>query len=637
MPPAAASLPLATAGASARRRRQSGQAIVYLVAMLPIIFLSVLVVYNTATAAREKMKLQNTADAATYSANVLTARTLNYLAYTNRAMAANEASVATLASVQTSMAMLITSAANIQEGLVVAEAMKGIRNLERARLPVVGPIFALAWLLGNVPRANRLQRTADRIAGFVEPSAKPLQIGADILRAFNQGISASQAVMLLGTTAQLPQLVKDVVNSNDPDASVPPTETAIFVIKFVADVGTYLKTYHQSGSLGFDDEEFNEVLRFAHAAQATRDDWTKNRRFLPNVLGWVASGMSGALQGMVSSSPNSPPGFSDITGDMMGGLLEWKGGTELVATEGIVGDETGRIRWQSADSIEIKLPIGVLYTDLIGGWDDILRGRFGLGAGAAAAGGPNYMKSWEGQRLTLRSYAREGRTYGGLNGEVGDTAYMERESFERAARDRNGELLLAPMAVLVFNAKLHYSPRTDIGIVTKSWAMPRFTEIKDHPPMVANESDNWLKENGFSGANPLKWGKNTDKGPAFTLVVQKGGDKVRTGEVAGFGNSAADGKAGLRDNFQGREIKALSTSQVYFRRPQDRWARRDNAVADPSTVGKYNVGFAGGYIEHRSLFSPYWHVHNVEPSLWARAIAMGGAAVGGSADEDNGN
>ncbi|SFP85137.1 TadE/TadG family type IV pilus assembly protein [Variovorax sp. 770b2] len=635
MPPAAASLPLATAGAPARRR-QSGQAIVYLVAMLPIIFLSVLVVYNTAIAAREKMKLQNTADAATYSANVLTARALNYMAYTNRAMAANEASIATLASAQTSMAMLITSAANIQEGLVVAEALKGIRNLERSRIPVVGWIYFFQYL-GNIAKANRLQRTADRIAGFVEPSAKPLQIGADILRAFNQGISASQVAMLVGTTAQLPQLVKDVVNSNDPDASVPPAETAIFVIKFVADVGTYLRTYHQSGSLSFDDDEFNEVLRFAHAAQATRDDWTKNRRFLPNVLGWVASGMSGALQGMISSSPTSPPGFSDITGDMMGGLLEWKGGTELVATEAPVGDETGRIRWQSADSIEIKLPIGVLYTDLIGGWDDIVRGRFGLGAGAAAAGGPNYMKSWEGQRLTLRSYAREGRTYGGLNGEIGDTAYMERESFERAARDSNGEILLAPLAVLVFNAKLHYSPRTDIGLVTKSWAMPRFTEIKDHPPMIANESDNWLAENGFKGANPLKWGKNTDKGPAFTLVVQKGGDKLRTGEVAGFGNSAADGKAGLRDNFQGREIKALSTSQVYFRRPQDRWARRDNAVADPSTIGKYNVGFAGGYIEHRSLFSPYWHVHNVEPSLWARAIAMGGTAVGGSADEDNGN
>lgn len=635
MPPGSASLPLAPAHAPTRRR-QSGQAIVYLVAMLPIIFLSVLVVYNTATSTREKMKLQNTADATTYSASVLTARSLNYLAYTNRAMAANEAGIATLASVQTSVAMLITSAANIQEGLVVAEGLKGARNLEKARLPVVGPIFLLAWF-NNFLRAQRLQRTADRIASFVEPSAKPLQIGVDLLRVLNQGISASQAAMLVGTTAQLPQLVKDVLNANDPDASVPPAETAIFVTKFVADVGLYLKSYHQSGSVTFNDDEFNEVLRFAHAAQATRDDWTKNRRFLPDIGNWIATGLSGAMQGMISGSPTAPPGLADITGDMMGGLLEWKGGTEIVATEGLPGDETGRIRWQSADSIEIKLPLGVLYTDIFG-LSDAFRGRFGLGAGAAAAGGPNYRSSWEGQRLTLRTYSREGRTYGGLNREVGDTAYMERDSFDNASRDKDGGILPGTWPVLVFNAKLHYSPRTDIGTsFTKNWAMPRFVDIKDHPPMVANESDNWLAENGFKGANPLKWGKNTDKGPAFTLVVRKGGDKVRTGEVAGFGNSAADGKAGLRDNFQGREIKAVSTSQIYFRRPQDRWARRDNAVSDPASIGKYNVGFAGGYIEHRSLFSPYWHVHNVEPSLWARAIAMGGAAVSGSPDEDNGN
>lgn len=146
--------------------------------MLPFIFLAVLVVYNTAAATREKMKLQATADATTYSASVLTARTLNYLSYTNRAMAANEASIATLASVQTSMAAFITSAANIQEGLVIAKGFQGLRNLERSRLPIVGPIFALQWLV-NVGQAQRLQRTADRIAGFVEPASRPLQVGVD--------------------------------------------------------------------------------------------------------------------------------------------------------------------------------------------------------------------------------------------------------------------------------------------------------------------------------------------------------------------------------------------------------------------------------------------------------------------------
>jgi hypothetical protein len=614
------------------RARQAGQAIVYIVALLPFIFISVLVVYNTAAATREKMKLQNTADATTYSASVLTARSLNYLAYTNRAMAANEASIATLASVQTSMAAFITSASNIQEGLVIAKSYQGIRNLERSRTPVVGPFFFLAYL-ANVGQAQRLQRTADRIAGFVEPVSKPLQVGVDVLRVLNQGISASQVAMLASTAAQLPQLIVDVLKANDPDVSVPPGETAILATKFVADLGLYLNTYHQSASGPFDADEYNEVLRFAHAAQATRDDWTKKRRFLPDWASWIGSGLASSISSIVSQSP-TPAGFGGLASDVLGGLVEWKGGTELVAANGI-GREEGRIRWQSGDAIEIKLPLAPLYTDFFGGLGDTLRGRFGLGAGAAAAGGPNYTSSWEGQRLTLRSYAREARTYGGLNDETGDTANMVRGSFRRAAADRDGDILLLPMAVLIFNAKLHYGPRTSIGTnLTQNWSLPRYVDIREHPPMEAHGSDNWIAEQAFKGANPLKWGKNTDKGPALSLVVQKGGDLVRTGQTAGFGDASPDGRTGLRDQFAGQQIKALSTAQVYFRRPQDRWARRDFSADDPPQIGKYNVGFAGGYIEHRSLFSPYWHAHNIEPSLWARAVAMGGAVLG--AEEDNG-
>lgn len=618
-------------------RQQSGQAIVYLVAMLPFIFLSVLVVYNTAAATREKMKLQNTADATTYSASVLTARTLNYLAYTNRAMAANEASIATLASVQTSMGMFINSAANIQEGRVIAKGFEGLRNLEKARTPIIGPIFLLKWLV-NVGQAQRLQRTADRIAGFVEPASKPLQIGVDALRLLNQGISASQVAMLASTTAQLPQLIVDVLKNNDPDATVPPAETVAFATKYVVDLGTYLNTYHQSANGPFNDDEFNEVLRFAHAAQATRDDWTKKRRFLPDWAGWIAEGLAGSLKGIASEMPVTPPGFAEIGKDVLGGLMEWKGGTELVASKNLLGDETGRIRWHSADVVEIKLPLGLLYTDIFGsGLIDTARGRFGLGASAAAAGGPVYRSSWEGQRLTLRSYAREARNYGGLNGEIGDDAFMDRGSFQNAAMGNDGSILPGAWPVLVFDAKLHYGPRTSIGTkLTENWSMPRYTDVREHPSLKAGEVDNWIAEQAIKGANPLKWGKNTDKGPALTLVVQKGGERVRTGQVAGFGNSADDGKVGLKDNFAGAEIKALSTAQVYFRRPQDRWARRDFSADDQPKIGKFNFGFAGGYIEHRSLFSPYWHVHNIEPSLWARAVATGGTIVSAGAEEDSG-
>lgn len=619
------------------RHRQSGQAIVYIVAVLPVIFLSVLVVYNTAAVTREKMKLQNTADATTYSASVLTARSLNYLAYTNRAMAANEASIATIASVQTTMGMAITSVANIQEGRVIAKAIQTARYESRIGTPVVGPLFAL--LAGiSAAQAHRLQRLADRIAGFVEPSAKPLQVGVDAIRLLNAGISASQVAMLASTAAQLPQVIVDVIKANDPDVTVPPGETAILATKFVADLGLYLNTYHQSANGPFSDDEYNEVLRFAHAAQATRDDWTKKRRFLPDWATWVGNQLSGSVKDIVTQTPAPArlPGFGNLAGSLLGGLVEWKGGTELVSDRGLAGDG-GRIRWQSADAIEIGLPLGLLYTDIIGGAADNLRLTFGLGAGAAASGGPNVKRSWEGRRLTLPTYAVEGRTYGGLNNETNDTADMFRGAFERASSNRDGEILPGAFPALIFNARLHYGPRTSIGTgLTESWSMPRYMDVRDHPPMLANASDSWLAENGFNGSSPLQWGKNTDKGPALTMVLQKGGERVRTGDVAGFGFSGEGGRAGLKDNFGGNYIKAVSTAQVYFRRPQDRWGRRDFSADDPPTVGKYNFAFTGGYVEHRSLFSPYWHAHNVEPSLWARAVAMGGALVGAAAEPDGG-
>ena len=583
-----------------RLRSQSGQAIVLIVAILPIVVFSLFAVFRTAVATHDKMKLQNTADAVTYSAAVVTARSLNYRAYTNRAMAANEASIATLASVQTTAGMLITGAANIQEGRVIAKAAEAARNLARSLEPVTGPA-AFAEFLRNGVEARALQRTADRIAAFVGPSALPLQLAVDAIRVLDQGISASQAAMLASTTAQLPRIIADVMAANDPQATVARGETAVLAAKFVSDLGLYLGTYHQSASGPFPDTDHDEVLRFAHAAQATRDDWTKKRRFLPEWAKWIAAGLPGAL-------------------------VEWKGGTELVADEPGIAGSDGRIRWQSADVIEIGLPLGLFYTDIVGGAADIARGKFGLGAGAASAGGPNVRRSWEGRRLTLPSYAAEARTYGGIHKDSDGAAEMFRGAFERATGSRNSggsggdsDILPGGFPALVFDARLHYGPRTDIGThLTKDWSMPRFIDIRDHPPMVADAADDWLTRRARDGGNPLQWRSNTDRGPALTMVLQKSATRLsQTGSVS-------------------VGIKAVSTAQVYFRRPQDRWARRDFSADDPPAIGKYNVAFTGGYIEHRSLFSPYWHAHNVEPSPWARAVAMGGGLARAAFEAEGG-
>ena len=79
-----------------RRRlpRQNGQALVLTVAFSAVISIMVFFLFSSAQLVNQKTKLQNTADAAAYSAGVLQARDYNFSAYANRAMVANHVAVA---------------------------------------------------------------------------------------------------------------------------------------------------------------------------------------------------------------------------------------------------------------------------------------------------------------------------------------------------------------------------------------------------------------------------------------------------------------------------------------------------------------------------------------------------------------
>lgn len=73
---------------------QRGQSFVFIIAMLGIILISAVFLYKSGRLTTEKMQLQNAADAAAFSASTLEARSLNFTAYTNRAMVGNEIAIA---------------------------------------------------------------------------------------------------------------------------------------------------------------------------------------------------------------------------------------------------------------------------------------------------------------------------------------------------------------------------------------------------------------------------------------------------------------------------------------------------------------------------------------------------------------
>ncbi len=76
------------------RAAERGQALVFALGFLLTGCVAVYVVFHAFQGTSAKIKLQNTADAAAYTAAVLQARDYNFAAYTNRAMVANQVTVA---------------------------------------------------------------------------------------------------------------------------------------------------------------------------------------------------------------------------------------------------------------------------------------------------------------------------------------------------------------------------------------------------------------------------------------------------------------------------------------------------------------------------------------------------------------
>lgn len=81
------------------KRRQHGQALIYGIFVLVGGLAALIFLFNVGQLTAEKTKLVNTADAVAYSAGIMHARALNFDAYTNRALMANEVMIAQAVSI----------------------------------------------------------------------------------------------------------------------------------------------------------------------------------------------------------------------------------------------------------------------------------------------------------------------------------------------------------------------------------------------------------------------------------------------------------------------------------------------------------------------------------------------------------
>ena len=189
-----------------RPLRQRGYATIFTLLLFVAVALAVFSMYDIGQTNADKVRLQNAADAAAYSGANMMARDFNFMAYTNRAMVANQAAIGQMVGLSSWTAQLDTSTRNIR---VVASLASAI--------PVAGPIINAA--------ATALDRATRALNQVVE------RVGAGVITALDgvsTVLSRSQQIHHASTLASVPSTLKEVLKENDPDASLGLAGNALF-------------------------------------------------------------------------------------------------------------------------------------------------------------------------------------------------------------------------------------------------------------------------------------------------------------------------------------------------------------------------------------------------------------------------
>ena len=244
------------------RSQQSGQAIVLVLLLAVIGVISTIALVSTGMLTSEKMQMQNAADATAYSVSVLEARDLNYGAYMNRAMVANEVAIGQMVSSASWSKLRKDEVTNLK---LIGAALNGI--------PYIGQ--ALSGALNGY--ASVINFTATGASKVVDPLSKAISKGLHYL---DSAYGYSQTAMRFATFVFTSSAVANV-----PEQHFKNSSTQVELSPF----GWFALGLHYSGYYGdlvnYPFYNFvkhpsgtdSDMGRFAQVVNDSRDSFTKNR------------------------------------------------------------------------------------------------------------------------------------------------------------------------------------------------------------------------------------------------------------------------------------------------------------------------------------------------------------------------
>jgi hypothetical protein len=235
------------------RPKETGQALPLGIAFLMSTILLGLVLFNTGQTASEKSRLVNTADAAVYSGLVWQARALNFQAYTNRAMVANNVSIG----------QMVSLTSWTKYAYIVARNIDYIGNF----FPVVKPYTSMA---------KSITSTIDNAAVNVAEAFIPVIDSVDGV------LSETQRAIFLASFAATPAIVSEVVEKNDSRYNVDTAYAVVGMGQNAVNWNNFTKRY----------EDREGLLRKGDVVNRSKDQFTNSRNLntgdllpgAPNVL-----------------------------------------------------------------------------------------------------------------------------------------------------------------------------------------------------------------------------------------------------------------------------------------------------------------------------------------------------------------
>jgi len=579
------------------QKQQFGQAMVFVVLFLGVVTLSLVFLYKAGKITSEKMQLQNAADAAAYSVSLTEARDLNFMAYTNRAMVANEVAIGQLVG----MASWATHWESFGSYLLAYHRL------------FISPLVSAASLGTATAPVETVFQTVARV-GFQVPGKFFFKvfkvignIGATVLHTINKVYGAIQtgyhyASILYGISAYI-----DVVNDNAPNAKISDFGMMALIAHtltytdIIPGYDSFIQTYKPT-----DAEMAEGFERFAAVVNGSRDEFSRHR-------GWTLPLEIPPVFPINLDYTGSDRFEIDIgIGDLFLELLfqfeldlEREGASELrYAGDTATGTQ---FNWSAADTTELALTFAF---EIEAGFEPIIgptiSGGIAIGlADGEARGALTLPVVGEVFDITMpfptgAPFSSGSAQIGKTKLNAGDLIDVSTDSYGNSPSNRAAWTIGVPF--IPGPGPVFVAPNVPVVSLTMPTTQRRINKTYKGLPMY---NDNILKDN--------PWGIEA---PYFLAgVVIDDVDIYRdTAPLKTIGPNATPGSLIQDTNFfylddsqiADQELGAIAKSEVYFSRPMDLsfFSRADDTE------------------EYGSAFNPYWQARLVQTTNADRVLSI---------------